>query len=339
LVAKRIFFGGKDKRDNSVLNNDSLPDNTIPMYGFLSHEDYLLHRSAKQATVDDSFVDEIAGSDHEKAIEMSNYFVQKSFEYLNNDPEAVIRHFNQAWLIDSNNHSVYWGFAIYTANHENNESALKYFDMALEKFDQKYVQSVVSEDRLLCDAAIGYASAYEDGGRMNDTYLDKAKELVSEINAQNAPPHCLALINAFSQLSVHTLKVGDTVGDFTVASIRLSPFVYGDGSQDFTTEYSGATTISGEYYWSEMFDRVCFTPRKEDAPKIPRLEEDTRDAAFCFSNTPFAQKVFASTLVAGSSGDGVKYLATVTIQNYAEIFAHKEASDFAELMSAVLGEN
>jgi|GEM_PF-2315228 len=336
LVGVEVYlFSGNERKENDVVNVDALPSNTIPMYGFLSYDDYLSHRSAQQAKTDDDFVTLTLKKG--SAPEASNYAVKKGFEYLGGgDPDTAIKRFNQGWLLAHENQNVYWGYAVYTANKKGNEAALQYFDMALEKFDRKYVQSATDQDQLMCDAAIGYASAYEDGGKTKSAYLNKAHELASDADPRNASQNCKAIMSNVvpsAALSVHTLKVGDTVGGFIVSSIDLYPSVYGDGSQDFTIKYSGTATVSGEYYWSEMLGKVCFTPSAADAQKIPRMKEDTRNPGFCFSNTEHAQNVLVPIVVEGASGVVATQPAMVTIKNYSEIVARKEGSDLTELVA------
>lgn len=130
--------------------------------------------------------------------------------------------------------------------------------------------------------------------------------------------------------SIHSVKPGDKVGDFTLADIDIFPFVYPDGQQDYTATYTGETTVGGEFWWSAMLDRTCFEVSAVDAYKIPRLAEDNKPAWFCFSNAEFAKQVFG--LDASVKGDGIKHDATVTIRSYIEVVAGKEGSDSAELV-------
>lgn len=194
VIGTLASLRNKHVDENSFESNQVLLNNTDPMYGFSSYDDYRLRRDVQQAKIDDTFVKGVL-ADNPDTAEQSNYAVFKGFEFLQNgDSETAIKRFNQGWLIDNNNQNVYWGFAIYTGTKKGNELALKYFDTALEKFDQKYINEVTDKDRLTCDAAIGYASAYVDGGQTNNLYITKAKELTSVINIQNATPQCANLI-------------------------------------------------------------------------------------------------------------------------------------------------
>lgn len=154
---------------------------------------------------------------------------------------------------------------------------------------------------------------------------EKVKQLLEQRNIITEPNNLP---------SIHAAKVGDKVASFTITSITIFPFIYpSDQSQDFRVEYVGETTVRGNYFWSQMLDRVCFMVSEEDALNIPRMKEDSKGANFCFSNTNFAKQALAPVLVAGPKGDGVKHPATVVIHTYTEIVASKEGSDLTLLIT------
>lgn len=158
---------------------------------------------------------------------------------------------------------------------------------------------------------------------------------ISKKTEPNTPENNVPATVSNNLPSVHTVKVGDKIGNFTITSITIFPFIYpSDQSQDFTVEYIGETTVRGNYFWSQMLDRVCFMVSEEDALNIPRMKEDSKGANFCFSNTNFAKQALAPVLVAGPKGDGVKHPATVIVRTYTEIVASKEGSDLTELITA-----
>jgi len=171
--------------------------NIKPMYGFNSYEDYSSNRAFIQSKIDDSFVSEVLNSSASSTAEISNDFTSIGFDYLRqDDPDTAIKRFNQAWLIDHNNHNAYFGFAIYTATTTGNLASLKYFDLTLEKFDNKYAMSVYDKDILTCEVMAHYADAYYiDSNKTKDEYLKRASELLKTVNRNNLPPRCLVLIN------------------------------------------------------------------------------------------------------------------------------------------------
>ena len=85
--------------------------------------------------------------------------------------------------------------------------------------------------------------------------------------------------------SVHTVNVGDKIGNFTIKSINIFPFVYPDDkSQDFTVELNGEETVKGTVFWNDMFQQPCFIVDKKDTHKIPQFKEwNNPQAHFCFN--------------------------------------------------------
>lgn len=130
--------------------------------------------------------------------------------------------------------------------------------------------------------------------------------------------------------SVHTVKVGDRVGNFIIKSINIFPFVYPDDkSQDFTVELSGEETVGGVVFWNDMFQQPCFMVNKEDTHKIPQFKEwNNPQAHFCFKNSVLAQSQLK--IVPGSTSS-----ATVLIQDYKFISSRKEGDNETTFVRAV----
>src|SRR3989344_1676790 len=145
---------------------------------------------------------------------------------------------------------------------------------------------------------------------------EKAKQLLEQRNIVTEPdtPNNLS--------SVHVVKVGDTIGNFTIKSINIFPFIYPDDkSQDFTVELGGEETVGGTVFWNDMFKQPCFMVSKGETHKIPQFKEwNNPQAHFCFKNAMFAQEELKAVPGATSS-------ATILIRDYKFIFSHKEGDN------------
>lgn len=84
---------------------EKCPDgvNLIPMYGHLP-------KCNEQITADNLFIKECDSKYPNRKIAAKNV-VEEAWEYFNKaDYEAAIKRFNQAWLLDTSNADIYWGF-------------------------------------------------------------------------------------------------------------------------------------------------------------------------------------------------------------------------------------
>jgi|SRR3989344_369540 len=155
---------------------------------------------------------------------------------------------------------------------------------------------------------------------------EKAKQILEQRNIIIIEPNT-SQDNAFfttpnNLLSVHVVRVGDKIGNFTIKAIDIFPFIYPDDkSQDFTVELSGEETVGGVVFWNDMFRQPCFIVNKEDTHKIPQFKEwNNPQAHFCFKNNTLAQDQLRTTPGATSS-------ATILIRDYKFIFSHKEGDN------------
>ena len=153
----------------------------------------------------------------------------------------------------------------------------------------------------------------------------KAKQLLEQRNTiteQDMPNNNIPVVPQNNLSSVHTVNVGDKIGNFTITSINIFPFVYPDDkSQDFTVGLSGEETVGGVVFWDDMFRQPCFTVSKKDTHKIPQFKEwNNPQAHFCFKNAMSAQEELKAVPGATSS-------ATILIRDYKFIFSHKEGDN------------
>ena len=154
---------------------------------------------------------------------------------------------------------------------------------------------------------------------------EKAKQLLEQRNTiteQDMPNNNIPVVPQNNLSSVHTVNVGDKIGNFTIKSINIFPFVYPDDkSQDFTVELNGEETVKGTVFWNDMFQQPCFIVDKKDTHKIPQFKEwNNPQAHFCFKNAVFAQGELKAIPRATSS-------ATILIRDYKFIFSHKEGDN------------
>ena len=154
---------------------------------------------------------------------------------------------------------------------------------------------------------------------------EKVKQLLEQRNTiteQDTPNNNIPVVPQNNLLSVHNIRVGDKVGNFTIKSITIFPFIYpDDGSQDFTVELGGEETVGGTVFWNDMFKQPCFMVSKEETHKIPQFKEwNNPQAHFCFKNAMFAQEELKAVPGATSS-------ATILIRDYKFIFSHKEGDN------------
>lgn len=162
---------------------------------------------------------------------------------------------------------------------------------------------------------------------------EKAKQLLEQRNIDtglDTSSDSIIIVPLGNLPSVHAVKIGDRIGNFTLEAIKIFPFVYpDDNSRDFTVELSGEETVSGEVFWNDMFRQPCFIVSKEDTHKIPQFKEwNAPRAHFCFKNNTLAQDQLKAVSGATSS-------ATILIRDYKFIFSHKEGDNETTLIRTV----
>jgi len=102
--------------------------------------------------------------------------------------------------------------------------------------------------------------------------------------------------------------------------------------------YSGSITVSGTYkeYRPDTLigETLCFYPDEETAYLIPRSEEDSRIAWFCFSNQETAKELFEINEAEAFADETVEYIegtATVTVSDYTVNLLEAAVYDTAQL--------
>lgn len=86
------------------------------------------------------------------------------------------------------------------------------------------------------------------------------------------------------------IKIGDTIGDFTLTELRGNYISNEESLSDQATlityfaQFTGTSDLYGIMEENEMLDMWCFEVSKSDYTHIPRLKYDTRNPWFCFKN-------------------------------------------------------
>ena len=98
--------------------------NSLPMFGGLKKCD-------EQVKIDKDF---LASCDKyfKNTSEATRYHIDKGWEYFyKNDLDTAMMRFNQAWLLDSTNADIYWGFGNILGKQQKFQESLKYFEKSL----------------------------------------------------------------------------------------------------------------------------------------------------------------------------------------------------------------
>lgn len=131
--------------------------NKLPMYGGFK-------KCKEQIEYDREFI-AAADKQYSHREDAAKHMIQRGWEYLSAQKldTSMIR-FNQAWLLDSTNYQIYWGFADLLGLQEKFRESLPFFAKAI-KLNPQVI-------RLLQDASVGYGKTYLSTKKQ--TYLDTA---------------------------------------------------------------------------------------------------------------------------------------------------------------------
>ena len=85
-----------------------------------------------QIASDNEFIDKCTKDYKGDRKEAAKHFVMRGWEYFyKNKPDTSMMRFNQAWLLDSLNADVYWGFANLTGMQQKFKESLPLFERAI----------------------------------------------------------------------------------------------------------------------------------------------------------------------------------------------------------------
>lgn len=98
--------------------------NLLPMFSGLKKCD-------EQIKIDNDFIADCNKYFKDRK-EATRYHIDRGWEYFfKNDLDTAMMRFNQAWLLDSTNADVYWGFGNILGRQQKFQESLKYFDKSL----------------------------------------------------------------------------------------------------------------------------------------------------------------------------------------------------------------
>jgi tetratricopeptide (TPR) repeat protein len=106
---------------------DDCPEgiNLLPMYGRAK-------KCPGQIKADNAFL-KLADSNYKDRKQAAKYFVNRAWGfYYQNKPDTAMMRFNQAWLLDSLNANVYWGFANLVGAQGKFKESLPLFNRAIQ---------------------------------------------------------------------------------------------------------------------------------------------------------------------------------------------------------------
>jgi len=114
----------------------------LPMYGQpgLTRSDYLKRQDA-------AFIKQIAYRYRGDLKQASQESSRQAFDILYmGDPDAAMRRLNQAWLLDSGNYQVYWGFGQVLVARGELAGAAHYLEQAVQMADDPYQKPALLTD-------------------------------------------------------------------------------------------------------------------------------------------------------------------------------------------------
>jgi tetratricopeptide (TPR) repeat protein len=131
--------------------------NKLPMYGKVK-------KCHEQVEFDKKFI-ESCDKDFKSRKDAANYFAKKGWGYYyQNKPDTAMMRFNQAWLLDSLNAEIYWGFGILTGIQKKYKESSDLFERSL--------QLNPSDAKVLGDASTSYGQLFFQTKNMS--FLNKS---------------------------------------------------------------------------------------------------------------------------------------------------------------------
>jgi len=108
-------------------NYNKCPDgiNTLPMFGKIK-------KCKEQIEADNIFLKEEDKTCPNRHL-AANYIVSRAWDYFYQDKlDTAMMRFNQAWLLDSLNSEIYWGYGNILGKQQKYQESLIYFDKSLQ---------------------------------------------------------------------------------------------------------------------------------------------------------------------------------------------------------------
>jgi hypothetical protein len=175
---------------------------------------------------------------------------------------------------------------------------------------------------LLCVVACGERAGQEDSARAgSDTLASHAADSA----AQPSQPREVKPVDFDAQ----RIKVGDKVGQLTVADVQLQPAGI-EPKMAGHVRFTGEVELSGSYRAHFDYPEVkvpCFWVNVQSWNKLPRAIGDSRILWFCFENEAEAIKLLGEL--------GTQSAATIIIDNYTTHLTGSDVWNTARLVRVV----
>lgn len=172
IIIVAIIGGGiywwQKSADETEQQESQVAINTLPMYGGVE-------KTAEQKAADEKLIQgaiEEMGSREEAA----KLAVERGWEfYYSGDMDTAMKRFNQAWLLDSSNPDIFWGFGLIVGSQGQDDEALRMFNLGLE----------IDPDNtmLMCNVAYAYTNKAITNLDKKDFYLNEAIKYFDKANS------------------------------------------------------------------------------------------------------------------------------------------------------------
>jgi tetratricopeptide (TPR) repeat protein len=156
----------------NVNYGNDIPINERPMYGGIK-------KTEGQKEADEKFIKNMVEDCGSKEAAAKDAIEKAWKYYYENDFSTSMKRFNQAWLLDSTNYQIYWGFGLLLTKQENFEKAISYLEKALKIEPQ--------DEAVLHDLDFAYAQYGSTQWNLFDRveYLNKSIEIYKQVEAIN----------------------------------------------------------------------------------------------------------------------------------------------------------
>lgn len=99
--------------------------NQLPMYGTQK-------KCKEQLQADNDFLND-ANKNFRNRHLAAKYYIDQAWDYFNkNQPDTAMMRFNQAWLLDSLNADIYWGYGNLLSSQQKFLASIEYFEKSIQ---------------------------------------------------------------------------------------------------------------------------------------------------------------------------------------------------------------
>lgn len=188
-------------------------------------------KTSQELEADKSFIESTLASPEFKGDRRmaSNYFIGRGFDYIyKRDAKTAMYRFNQAYLLDSTNTDIYWGYGAFYMTDNNLTAARQQYEAGLKR--------APNSSHLLTD----YAT----------TYLAEYQRLTSEGKTQEAASAMKSAI-----INLEKSYAADSKDQNTLFKLSVCHFLKGDCSSA-RKYYDTCKTLGGKPITQEFTDAL-----------------------------------------------------------------------------------